>query len=292
VSSRAQPRDPLLKHWLLAARPKTLSAAIVPVLMGMALAWPRADWFLFSCALIGAILIQIATNFINDALDFKKGTDTAERLGPIRVTQAGLIRPEIVMRAAFGCLFGAALCGIPLILRGGWPLLAIGVLSIAMAYAYTGGPYPLAYHGLGELFVILFFGLIAVGGTYYVLTLQWTGEALLAGLAAGSLATVLIVINNLRDVEGDRRSAKKTLAVRFGERFARFEVVVFALLPFAAAGSRAPLTLLALPLAVALIVRVWRSRGAELNRCLGMAGALQWAFGLLFVIGCTFTAID
>jgi 1,4-dihydroxy-2-naphthoate octaprenyltransferase len=165
----------------------------------------------------------------------------------------------------------------------------IGLVSMAMAYAYTGGPYPLAYHGLGELFVIVFFGLIAVGGTFYVLTLQWTREVLLAGLAAGSLATVLIVINNLRDVEGDRRSAKKTLAVRFGERFARAEVVIFALLPFIAAAlidRRLLITLLALPLAVALILRVRRSRGAELNRCLAMAGALQWAFGILFVIGC------
>jgi 1,4-dihydroxy-2-naphthoate polyprenyltransferase len=292
VSSRAQSRDPLLKHWVLAARPKTLSAAIVPVLMATALAWPRIHWFLFACALIGAILIQIATNFINDALDFRKGTDTAERLGPVRVTQAGLIRPEVVMRAAFVCLFGAALCGIPLILRGRWPLLVIGLLSMAMAYAYTGGPYPLAYHGLGELFVILFFGLIAVGGTYYVLTLQWTRSALLAGLAAGSLATVLIVINNLRDVDGDRRSAKKTLAVRFGETFARFEVSFFALLPFVAVGFLVPMTLLALPLAIALLLRVRCSHGAALNRCLGMAGALQWAFGLLFVIGCLFTATD
>lgn len=280
---------------MLAARPKTLSAAIVPVAMAAALAWPRIDWPILGCALVGAVLIQIATNFINDALDFKKGADTAERLGPVRVTQAGLIKPETVMRAAYLCLFGAALCGIPLIYRAGWPLLMIGLLSIAMAYAYTGGPYPLAYHGLGELFVILFFGLIAVGGTYYVLTLQWSIDALWAGLAAGSLATVLIVINNLRDVESDRRSAKQTLAVRFGEVFARVEVALFALLPFVVApliSRRLLITLLALPLAIALLVRVRRSHGAALNRCLGMAGALQWAFGVLFVIGCTFIAID
>lgn len=282
-----------VRAWVLAARPKTLSAAIVPVLMGTALA-PRIRWDVFACALVGAVLIQIATNFFNDALDFKKGADTHERLGPIRVTQAGLISADGVMRAAVLCLTGAALCGIPLIFRGGWPLLVIGLVSMAMAYAYTGGPYPLAYHGLGELFVMLFFGLIAVGATFYLHTLRLTLEALLAGLAAGALATVLLVINNLRDVESDRKSAKKTLAVRFGEAFARIEVALFALLPFCVASfidRRLLWTMLALPLALALIVRVQRSRGAALNRALAMAGALQWAFGLLFVIACTFIAI-
>ena len=284
-----------MKAWLLAARPKTLSAAVVPVLIGTALAAhePAAiTWWVFFCALIGAMLIQIATNFINDALDFKKGADTAERLGPIRVTQAGLIRPETVMTAAWVCLFGAALYGVPLIYRGGWPMLIIGLASIAAAYAYTGGPYPLAYRGLGEVFVLIFFGLVAVGGTFYVHSLQLTRGALLAGFAAGSLATVLLVINNLRDVDGDRRSDKRTTVVRFGERFARAEIVFFTLAPFVAVAliGRPGLlvTLLALPLAIGVLVRVMRSHGAELNRCLGMAGALQWAFGILFVIGSMF----
>jgi 1,4-dihydroxy-2-naphthoate polyprenyltransferase len=282
----------MVRHWIAAARPKTLSAAVVPVLMGTALAAhepPAITWWVFVCALIGAVLIQIATNLINDALDFKKGADTAERLGPVRVTAAGLIKPATVMTAAWMCLMGAALCGIPLMIRGGWPMLAIGLASIAAAYAYTGGPYPLAYRGLGEIFVILFFGLVAVGGTFYAHSLQLTRGALLAGFAAGSLATVLLVINNLRDVEGDRRSDKRTTVVRFGDRFARAEIVFFTLAPFVAValiGDRGLLvTLLALPLAVAVIVRVMRSRGAELNRCLAMAGGLQWAFGLLFVIG-------
>jgi 1,4-dihydroxy-2-naphthoate octaprenyltransferase len=260
--------------------------------MGTALAAhepPAITWWVFFCAFVGAVLIQIATNFINDALDFKKGADTAERLGPVRVTQAGLIRPETVMTAAWVCLIGAALCGIPLMIRGGWPMLVMGLTSIAAAYAYTGGPFPLAYRGLGEIFVLIFFGLIAVGGTFYAHSLQWTRAALMAGVAAGSLATVLLVINNLRDVEGDRRSNKRTTVVRFGERFARIEIAFFALAPFAAVALiRRPgllVTLIALPLAIAVIVRVLRSRGAELNRCLGMAGGLQWAFGLLFVIG-------
>jgi 1,4-dihydroxy-2-naphthoate polyprenyltransferase len=281
-----------MRAWIVAARPKTLSAAIVPVLIGTALAShePAAiSWGVFFCALFGAVLIQIATNLINDALDFKKGADTAERLGPLRVTQAGLIPPETVMTAAWVCLMGAALCGIPLIVRGGWPMLVIGLASIALAYAYTGGPYPLAYRGLGEVFVLIFFGLVAVGGTFYAHSLQLTRGALLAGFAAGSLATVLIVINNLRDVEGDRRSDKRTTVVRFGERFARIEIAFFALAPFVAVAliGRPGLlvTLVALPLAIAVIVRVLRSHGAALNRCLAMAGGLQWAFGLLFVIG-------
>jgi 1,4-dihydroxy-2-naphthoate polyprenyltransferase len=288
-----------VRTWLLAARPKTLSAAIVPVLIGSALAAhepPAITWWVFACALSGAVLIQIATNLINDALDFKKGADTGERLGPVRVTQAGLVSADAVMSAAYVCLMGAVLCGIPLISRGGWPMLVVGVVSIFMAYGYTGGPFPLAYHGLGELFVILFFGFIAVGGTFYVHSLQLTRSALLAGYAAGALATVLIVINNLRDVDGDRVSNKRTTVVRFGEGFARLEIAIFALTPFVAVVLIAWMqnrwsylvTLAALPLAIVVIARVMKSRGAELNRCLALAGALQWAFGILFVIGSMF----
>lgn len=285
-----------MNPWLLAARPKTLSAAVVPVLIGSALAAhePTAiTWWVFACALFGAVLIQIATNFINDALDFKKGADTGERLGPLRVTAAGLLSADTVMRGAWVCLILAALCGIPLLYRGGWPMLIVGLTSIVAAYAYTGGPYPLAYHGLGELFVILFFGFVAVGGTFYAHSLQLTRSAVLAGFAAGSLAAVLIVINNLRDIDSDRRSNKRTLAARFGERFARGEVVFFSLAPFVViafmAWMRTQVGLLlvfgALPLAIVVIVRAFRSRGAELNRALAIAGALQWVFGLLFVAG-------
>lgn len=289
----------MLRSWLLAIRPKTLSAAAVPVMMGSALAAhepPGIDWWLFGCALGGALLIQIATNLINDALDFKRGADTSERIGPVRVTQSGLIKAETVMRAAALCLFAAALFGIPLVYRGGWPLLVIGLVSMAMAYAYTGGPFPLAYHGLGEVFVLIFFGLVAVGGTFYVHSLQLTNGAILAGLAAGSLAVVLLVINNLRDVESDARSRKRTLAVRFGRGFARVEIAVFATIPFVAAAiiARAEnhpwllVTMLALPLAFAVVLKTSRAQGAALNRCLALAGALQWAFGILFVTGAAF----
>jgi 1,4-dihydroxy-2-naphthoate octaprenyltransferase len=282
-----------LKPWLLASRPRTLSAAVVPVLIGTAMSPRPIVWYAFAFALLGAIFIQIGTNFVNDALDFRKGADTAERLGPVRVTQAGLVSAEGVLRAAYACFGLAALCGVPLIMRGGWPLLVIGVLSIFAAYAYTGGPYPLAYNGLGELFVMVFFGFIAVGGSYYLQTLEMAVDVAIAGFAAGSLAIVLLAINNLRDVAGDRTVAKRTMAVRFGERFARIEIGFFALAPFVAAGLVAwhrgrwgvLLPCVVLPLAIALIVRVVRSSGVALNRCLAMAGGLQWLFGILFVVG-------
>jgi 1,4-dihydroxy-2-naphthoate octaprenyltransferase len=274
-----------MNAWILASRPKTLSASVVPVLVGTALARP-VHWVPFVCALLGAIFIQIGTNLINDALDFKRGADTAERLGPMRVTQAGLLSPDVVLHGSYVCFFLAALCGIPLIIRGGWPIVVIGFTSIAAAYAYTGGPYPLAYHGLGDLFVLIFFGFVAVGGSYYVQRLELHSSAIIAGFAVGCLAVVLLAINNLRDVQSDRASGKKTLVVRFGEEFGRAEIVVCALLPFAAVLLMANvIVLIAFPLAVYVCVCVFRAKGGELNRCLAIAGALQWAFGLLFVVG-------
>ena len=273
-----------MSPWLLAARPKTLSASVVPVLVATALVPPRPiPWPIFACALFGAVFIQIGTNLVNDALDFKRGADTSARLGPLRVTQAGLLTAKTVMRGAIVCFVLAAACGISLIIRGGWPMLVIGLASIAMAYAYTGGPYPLAYHGLGELFVLVFFGLVAVCGTYYVETLTLVPAAWLAGLAVGLLAIALLAINNLRDIESDRASHKRTMAARFGETFAKAEIALAVLVPFSLATVRWTV-LLALPLAVLVIIRVLKSRGAELNKCLAMAGALQWAFGILFLL--------
>ncbi|HEV2719789.1 MAG TPA: 1,4-dihydroxy-2-naphthoate octaprenyltransferase, partial [Thermoanaerobaculia bacterium] len=176
-----------MNAWLLAARPKTLAAAVVPVLVGVSLA-RFAHWPSFVFALLGAIFIQIGTNYVNDALDYRKGADTHERLGPLRVTQAGLLSAEAVLRGAIVCFALAAICGVPLIARGGWPIVVIGVTSIAAAYAYTGGPYPLAYHGLGELFVMVFFGIVAVCGTYYLQVLRFDRDAVLAGVACGALA--------------------------------------------------------------------------------------------------------
>lgn len=284
-----------MNPWLLAARPKTLAAAVVPVLVGTSMAMnthARLHWLSFLCALGGALFIQIGTNLVNDALDFKRGADTHERLGPVRVTQAGLLSANAVLLGAYAFFGLAALCGIPLIVRGGWPIIVIGVVSIVAAYAYTGGPYPLAYHGLGEVFVLIFFGFTAVGGSYYVQRLTIDPIVLVAGLACGALAVILLAINNLRDVDHDRASNKQTLAAVFGERFARSEIEWMAMLVYLATVILAYgqdwhlLTpLVTLPLAVVLVQRVKHSEGAELNRDLAMAGVLEWLYGVTFVVG-------
>jgi 1,4-dihydroxy-2-naphthoate octaprenyltransferase len=285
----------LMTPWLLAARPKTLAAAVTPVLVGTALACIHAkvEWLPFLFALLGAVFIQIGTNYVNDALDFKKGADTHTRLGPLRVTQAGLLDADAVLRGAYVCFGLAALCGIPLILRGGLPIAIVGVASIVAAYAYTGGPYPLAYHGLGELFVMIFFGFTAVCGSFYLQRLTLDATAWIGGFAVGSLSVVILAINNLRDIDNDRASKKRTLAARFGVAFARTEITVFALAPFVCVAAIAYLRhspklllpMLALIPAIALLVRVARSEGASLNRCLALAGALEWIFGILYVVG-------
>ena len=187
----------------------------------------------------------------------------------------------------------AALFGIPLVMRAGWPLVVIGLTSIAAAYAYTGGPYPLAYHGLGELFVMIFFGFTAVCGSFYLQRLTLEVTAWIGGFAVGSLAMVILAINNLRDIDNDRASNKRTLAARFGATFARTEIAVFALAPFICVVAIAYLRhstsllipMLALIPAIALLVRLARSDGASLNRCLALAGALEWIFGILYVVG-------
>ena len=284
-----------MNPWLLAARPKTLAAAVVPVLVGTSMAvnaHTPLHWSAFLCALGGALFIQIGTNLVNDALDFKRGADTAVRLGPLRVTQAGLLSADVVLTGAYASFGLAALCGIPLILRGGWPIAVVGIVSIAAAYAYTGGPYPLAYHGLGEAFVMIFFGLVATGGSYYVQRLFVDIAALVAGVACGALAIILLAINNLRDIDHDRASNKQTLAAVFGADFARREIEWMAMLVYLATiilayGQDWHLftPLVTLPLAVVLVQRVKHSEGAELNRSLAMAGALEWLFGITFVIG-------
>ncbi len=288
-----------MRSWFLAARPKTLTAAIIPVVLGVALAWNesgRVLWLYALLALAGALLIQIGTNLINDALDFEKGTDTAERVGPKRVTASGLIHARHVKMAAFGCFALAMAAGVPLLIRGGWPLLAIGLTSIAAGYVYTGGPYPLAYNGLGELFVMVFFGLVAVGGTYYLQVFGYGTDAAIAGIVAGSLANVLLSVNNLRDAEGDAKTGKRTLAVRLGSRFAAWEIAFFAFLPLFfgiywwKAGERlaALLPLLLVPLAIAIAWSARRDRGAALNGTLAKSAALQAAYGLLFTLGLIF----
>jgi len=285
-----------LKNWILAARPKTLTAAVIPVITGTALAAGeriRIDWALFLFALLGALFIQIGTNLINDVADFRKGSDTAERLGPVRVTQAGLLSERQVAGGAFMAFAAAVLCGIPLVVHGGIPLIIIGVASLVAGYAYTAGPFPLAYHGWGDFFVILFFGVVAVGGSYFLQTGTISIQALLAGVSVGSLAAVLIAVNNLRDRQGDLHSGKRTLAVRFGVRLARVEIAMLALAPFVIGAywlSRGQhlaflLPLLVLPLAVAIIRSARRDSGRELNRTLGKAAALHALHGILFSLG-------
>jgi len=212
-----------IKSCILAARPKTLPAAIVPVWAGCVLAWklsgsfdlPLALWTLF-----GAIFIQIATNFFNDAIDSKKGADTEKRLGPVRVTASGMMSPRAVMGVAAGLLLAALVCGVFLYQARGWPIVLIGIPSLFLAYGYTGGPFPLAYRGMGELFVIGFFGLVAVTGTVFIQTGGWPREALLLGAQVGLLSAVLISINNFRDRAEDSTTGKRTLAVRFGPKVA------------------------------------------------------------------------
>ncbi|GHC50645.1 1,4-dihydroxy-2-naphthoate octaprenyltransferase [Roseibacillus persicicus] len=209
----------MLKSLLLAARPKTLPAAIVPVWVGCVLAWKATgsfSWLLALATVGSAICIQIATNFFNDAIDDAKGADTEARLGPTRVTASGLLSRKTVYLLATMFLVAAAFCAWPLIAARGWVLLAIGIPSLFLAYGYTGGPFPLAYLGLGEIFVVLFFGIIAVTGTVFVQTGLFFPQAAWLGLTVGCLSAVLITINNLRDIEEDTASNKRTLAVRWG----------------------------------------------------------------------------
>lgn len=286
------------KAWLLATRPKTLTAAFVPVTVGTALAHARGfsvQWRLSGLALLSAMLIQIGTNLVNDAIDFKKGADTEKRIGPIRVTQSGLLSPRQVMTGAFACFTAALAAGIPLVIAGGWTIVGIGLVSLFFAYGYTGGPFPLAYLGLGDLFVFLFFGLVAVGGVYFLQSGSFDESALVAGAQVGLLATVLIAINNLRDREGDVLAGKRTLAVRFGVTASRIEILLLCVAPYVlnlywlGLGLKLPTLLpyFALPLALRLCLKIFMvAPGPQYNAFLGRAAGLQLLFGLLWAAGC------
>lgn len=214
--------------WIGAARPRTLPAAVAPVIAASALAWRDGDFVgpaALAC-LVFALLVQIGTNFANDYYDFVKGADTAERVGPRRAVASGWVTPATMKRAMFAVFALAFITGLTLLGYGGWPLLVIGVASIVCGIAYTGGPYPLGYNGLGDLFVFIFFGLVAVGATYFVQTTVITQEAWFIGAGIGALAANILVVNNYRDVETDARAGKRTLVVRFGRRFARIQFIV------------------------------------------------------------------
>lgn len=279
-----------LKDWIDAARPKTLGAAVAPVLVGTVIGWRfGGEWhpWLAACTLFSCIALQVATNWFNDAIDFVKGSDTPARLGPRRITASGVVTPKQVLTAACWMLAIATALSVPLILARGWPILAIGIPSLYFCYGYTGGPAPLAYRGMGELFVILFFGLVAVTGSAFVQSGQWHVEALVAGLQIGCLSTVLIAINNLRDVEEDTKSNKRTLAVRFGTTFAKWEVtglfaIAYALWSFwliqgfghwwevASAGL----------FAVIILLATWKLSAQSLNFVLAMSGVHLLIFAI------------
>ena len=224
------------RAWVMAARPRTLWAGAAPVLVGTGLADLHGTYRFLPAvaALAGALLIQIGTNLANDYYDFVRRGDTEDRVGPLRVTQAGLIPPEHVWRGMALTLLAALLVGVYLASVGGWPIVCIGLASLLCAVAYTGGPYPLAYHGLGDPFVLVFFGLVAVGGTYWVQALSLPGEAVLAGIGVGALNTAILVANNMRDLETDRAAGKRTLAVRLGRAGTRVEYALLLGVGFAA----------------------------------------------------------
>lgn len=287
-----------MKNWILAARPKTLPAAIVPVWAGCVLSWKlQGSWnpWLAFCTLAGAICIQIATNFFNDAIDAQKGADTEKRLGPTRVTASGLISRRAVFIAAGAFLFLASLCGVVLYQAVGWPIIAIGLPSLYLAYGYTGGPFPLAYRGMGEIFVVAFFGIIAVGGTVLIQMNQWRDEAMLLGFQIGLLSAVLISINNLRDRAEDASTGKNTMAVRLGDRGARFlvwlEVKVAAFSGLIWLKHDLPwLTLAAVPLltlGMFLLYRVFTEpAGKGMNSLLALAGLMLILFAACFHAAC------
>lgn len=283
--------------WIQAARPRTLWAAITPVIVGTSLAL-RDNAFHAGAAvaaLLGSVAIQIGTNFANDYFDWKHGADTHERLGPVRVTQAGLVSPER-MRLAIWIVFGLALLdGSFLVWRAGWPILAAGLLSIAAGVLYTGGPFPFGYHALGDAFVFVFFGIVAVCGTYYAQALNFNLTVFLLSVPVGLLATAILVVNNLRDIDTDRATGKTTLAVCLGPSGARWEFallwVAIALIPVLLVLThvcRAGVLLasVAALVSIPLVRTVFRhTDGPTLNGALADTAKLQLLYGCLLAIG-------
>jgi 1,4-dihydroxy-2-naphthoate octaprenyltransferase len=290
--------------WLQAARPRTLPAAIAPVLVGTAAAWQWAGHLprvlAFVVALIGSIFIQIGANLANDYSDARRGADTVDRLGPVRVTSAGLVTPQRVLRATWVAFAVAVACGIYLAIVAGWIILVVGVASIAAGVLYTGGPRPYGYAGLGEVFVFLFFGLVAVNGSYYVQLEELDALPLGLSIAIGFLATAILVVNNVRDIETDRRAGKMTSAVRVGRANAvnMYRLLVggaFVILPFSIWAGECEwwplLGLLAIPMAIKPVrVLETRTDGPALNKCLAATGALLGIYSLLVTIGLLLSA--
>ena len=283
--------------WVLACRPKTLAASVTPVIVGGAVAFAggRFRWGPALAALLGAVMIQVGTNLANDVFDYEKGADTPERIGPRRMTQAGLLSPRQV-RAGMVIAFGlATLAGVYLTAVTDWPVIAIGLASIAAGVGYTAGPFPLAYKGLGDLFTMVFFGFVAVCGTAYVASGAVRPAAWVAAVPVGALVTAILVVNNVRDVETDRRAGKRTLPVIFGRPAGVAEFVVLLAIGYAApaimvaAGLASPWALLpclTIPLAVKLARTVAHiTDGPVLNRALAGTAKLLLLHGILFAAG-------
>ena len=282
---------------MMAARPKTLPAGIAPVLVGTALAGYMHVFhpLRFVAALLGSVLIQIGANLSNDYSDARRGADTDDRLGPVRVTAGGLVPPRQVLIATYVTFALAVLCGVYLIAVAGWQLLLIGVASIAAGVLYTGGPRPYGYEGLGELFVFLFFGVAAVAGSYFVQMRDFSWESLVLSVPVGLVVSALLVVNNVRDIDTDRRSGKRTLAVRLGRPRTRllYATMVYAAYPlalitwvFGPLSAWLALSWLSLPAAVAVVQSVRaRTDGPSLNRALATTGRLHLLFCTLLAAG-------
>jgi 1,4-dihydroxy-2-naphthoate octaprenyltransferase len=291
-------RPSILIIWWLAIRPKTLSVSLAPVLVGCILAGYEKNVFLWLPALVAALaamLIQIGTNLHNDVKDCERGADTPERLGPSRATASGWLTAVQVKRAVALCFGAALLLGIYLVWHGGWPIFWVGLFSLVAGLAYTGGPRPIAYSATGELFVWAFFGVVAVMGSYYLQTGRLGWPAFIAANMVGLLAAAVIVINNARDLENDRKVGKNTLAVRIGLEWSRKEYAALMGLPFALlpvlgcsllAGVGIWLPLLAAPWAMLLVRRFWREApGVSYNRLLAQTAQLQLLFAVLLSVG-------
>ncbi len=285
-----------LKIWILASRPKTLPAAAAPIFVGTAVAYTsnEQNFWAAAIALICSLLIQIGTNFVNDLYDFLKGADDENRVGPTRALAAGWISPT-EMKRAIATVFGITfLLGLFLVYHAGWIILLIGIISIISGYAYTAGPYPLAYNGLGDIFVFLFFGVVATVGTYYVQALHYSWFALLASVPVGLLIANILVVNNYRDAIEDKKKNKNTLAVIFGKKFARtqyyFSVLLSYIIPIYVfiKFNTSPFILfplLSLPFAIKLIFEIKNKEGKSLNKTLELTAKLSILFSFLFAVG-------
>ena len=285
-----------LKNWVLASRPKTLPAAVAPVLIGTSVAYydNKINFIAAFIALICSLLIQIGTNFVNDLYDHLKGSDSEDRVGPERALATGIIsinEMKLAIYLTFGVTF---LLGLYLVNLAGWPILLVGILSIASGYAYTAGPYPLAYNGLGDIFVFVFFGVIAVVGTYYVQALQLTEMIFIASIPAGTLITNILVVNNYRDIDEDRKNNKNTLAVLFGRKFSQTQYLLQLLAAYAVPlyifiryeiSWVVLLPLITLPLGIKLFKMLIDLKGEELNKTLELTAKLSVLFSILFSIG-------